>query len=179
MLLDPRQKGNWHKIGVDELMVEEGKSILKQLMLNFSSSKNMNEIQMPKECPEPRAKKRKLFERKDIGDLQSDCEEQHAVKQVTSGLTDFSVNKELEDYFTCSFKKTDDFNILQWWKMHSNDFPKLFNVVRSILCVPASSSASEYNFSDAGNVISEKRTLLKPKTVADILFLKSNYDLVE
>jgi hypothetical protein len=47
-----------------------------------------------------------------------------------------------------------------------------------ILCIPASNSKSESNFSDAGNTLTKKRSGLKPTTMNDILFVQSNQDLV-
>jgi hypothetical protein len=48
----------------------------------------------------------------------------------------------------------------------------------SVLCILASSSKSESNFSDAGNTLTKKRSELKPTTVNDFLFVRSNQDLV-
>ena len=47
-----------------------------------------------------------------------------------------------------------------------------------LLCIPTSNSESESNFSDAGNTLVKKRSGLKPKTVNDLLFVRSNQDLV-
>ena len=44
----------------------------------------------------------------------------------------------------------------------------------SVLCIPASSSKSESNFSDAGNMLTKKRSGLKLVTVNDLLFVQSN-----
>ena len=48
----------------------------------------------------------------------------------------------------------------------------------SVLCIPASSSKSESNFSDARNTLTKKRSGLKLATVHDLLFVQSNQDLV-
>ena len=48
----------------------------------------------------------------------------------------------------------------------------------SVLCIPASNSKSESNFSDAGNTLTKKRSGLKPTTMNDLLFVRSNQDLV-
>jgi hypothetical protein len=52
-------------------------------------------------------------------------------------------------------------------------------VARSILCIPASSSKSECNFSDAGNTLTAKRNGLKPSTLDTLLFMRSNLDLLK
>ena len=48
----------------------------------------------------------------------------------------------------------------------------------SVLCIPAPISKSESNFSDARNTLTKKRPRLKPATVNDLLFVRSNQDLV-
>jgi hypothetical protein len=47
-----------------------------------------------------------------------------------------------------------------------------------VLCIPASSSKTESNFSDAGNTITNKHSGLKPTIVNDLLFVRSNQDLM-
>ncbi|ROI15721.1 Zinc finger BED domain-containing protein DAYSLEEPER [Anabarilius grahami] len=70
--------------------------------------------------------------------------------------------------------KGDPFDVLLWWKENAKTFPNLAMIARKILSIPASSAASERDFSTAGFVIQEQRTQLKPGTVDDILFLHSN-----
>ena len=71
------------------------------------------------------------------------------------------------------------FSILLWWKLKwAPTFPIMSCVVRSVLCIPASSSKSESNFSDAGNTLTNQRSELKPTTMNDLLFVQSNQDLV-
>jgi hypothetical protein len=48
----------------------------------------------------------------------------------------------------------------------------------SILCISASNSKLESNFSDAGNTQNKKRSRLKLTTMNDLLFVRSNQDLV-
>ena len=40
-----------------------------------------------------------------------------------------------------------------------------------LLCIPASGSKSESNFSDAGNTLTKKRSGLNPTIVNDLLFV--------
>jgi hypothetical protein len=48
----------------------------------------------------------------------------------------------------------------------------------SVVYIPASNSKLESNFSDAGNTLTKKRSRLKPTTVNNLLFVRSNQDLV-
>jgi hypothetical protein len=74
---------------------------------------------------------------------------------------------------------TAKFSILLWWKLKgAPTFPIMSRVARSVLCILASSSKSESNFSDAGITLTKKRSALKPTTMNDLLFVRSNQDLV-
>ena len=70
---------------------------------------------------------------------------------------------------------TAKFNILLWWKLkRASTFPIMLRVARSVMCIPASNSKSESNFSDA----TKKHSGLKPTTMNDLLFVRSNQNLV-
>jgi len=65
---------------------------------------------------------------------------------------------------------------LNYWKNQNN---KYFTVLTNkYFCVPASSVPSERMFSKSGQLISEKRSKLKPKNVNMLLFLNFNQKLL-
>ena len=53
----------------------------------------------------------------------------------------------------------------------------LFMGGATVLCILAFNSKSESNFSDAGNMLTKKRSGLKPTTVNDLLFVRCNQEL--
>ena len=94
----------------------------------------------------------------------------------------------------------DDSDVLQWWSsrvslpFHSpfffvfddftdlnciyscichqvTQFPKLSQIAREVLCIPATSASSERVFSDGGTLVSARRTGLTPDSIDNILFL--------
>ena len=81
-------------------------------------------------------------------------------------------NGELQAYQQHVVKDCKD--ILQWWSEHHKEYPALSTVARNILCVMATSAASERNFSLAGHVVSERRATLRSSSVNDILFVNGS-----
>ncbi|CAK9271004.1 unnamed protein product, partial [Sphagnum jensenii] len=52
------------------------------------------------------------------------------------------------------YDQISEFHVLSWWRRKGKDlFPILARVVRSTMCIPASSAMSKNNFSDADNTI--------------------------
>jgi hAT family C-terminal dimerisation region len=74
---------------------------------------------------------------------------------------------ELAEYVNLKVAK--DIDIMQFWKENRTLLPHLFKVACQVLCIPASSTASERVFSTAGRLI-ENRTSLSPETVNNLLF---------
>ena len=65
--------------------------------------------------------------------------------------------------------------MLKWWKAHKNQFPLMSQAARELLCVPASSSASERAFSIGGLICSQRRCNLSPKRIEELANIKLNY----
>ncbi|CAB4401701.1 unnamed protein product [Rhizophagus irregularis] len=73
------------------------------------------------------------------------------------------------DVSTCPFK---------WWASQESRFPILSQLAKKYLAIPATSAASERLFSDAGNVMTVKRTNLSPTTFEHLIFCKRNWHLI-
>jgi hypothetical protein len=67
---------------------------------------------------------------------------------------------------------------LQWWMMKAESLPILSRLARETLCVPATSAPSERLFSAAGLTIANDRSGLTPDNAADVVFLKTSWDIV-
>lgn len=119
---------------------------------------------------QPPAKKRKTT------NLLSTWEDDDADIQQSSSTP--SATMELETYKNLPVPAEIDFELLEWWKMQSAQLPRLGRLAKRVLCIPASSAPSERNFSKAGLVIDKLRSSLNPKNVDDLLFLRSNIDLI-
>ena len=63
---------------------------------------------------------------------------------------------------------------LNWWNFNSTVCPYLSQLARKYLSVPGTSVPAERLFSKAGELISTKRSRLKPKNIDIFLFLNTN-----
>ena len=86
--------------------------------------------------------------------------------------------KEVERYENFSIQtKSDD--ILVWWKQHQNILPLLSIAARSLLAIPASSAKSERVYSSGANIVTAKRTRMKPNKVEQTLIIRENKSMVD
>ncbi|KAG9277849.1 zinc finger BED domain-containing protein 1-like [Astyanax mexicanus] len=88
-----------------------------------------------------------------------------------------TAESEINDYLSVKLDTTEEsgsHQVLQWWKNHRLEFPSLSKLARHVLCIPASSAPSERAFSVCGRILEERRSVLKPSTVSNILFLHGN-----
>ena len=86
---------------------------------------------------------------------------------------DKAIEDELAQYFTDKVAAC-DCHPLHWWKQNEFRFPHLAKVVRSILCIPATSTPSERLFSTAGLMVTKLMNCLKSDFVDALLFLNKN-----
>lgn len=97
--------------------------------------------------------------------------------QIEDDSTD-KIDKEIQIYSNLNVDFKDDFNCIEWWNLQRSYFPLLFKTSCKVLSIPASSAASERAFSDARNLITEKRCLIATNSdnINKIMFLHSNIE---
>ena len=101
------------------------------------------------------------------------------VFQTTEKPTSSSaISDEITTYFLLPIARENK-NPLNWWKAKQEIFPILSIIARKYLGIPATSVASERLFSDAGNHITAKRSLLDPSLVGKMVFLKRNMQTMD
>ncbi|CAG8503621.1 2504_t:CDS:2, partial [Ambispora gerdemannii] len=69
--------------------------------------------------------------------------------------------------------QTDHINPLEWWKLHSDNYPTLVHLAQNYLAIPASSVPSELTFSIAKHTVSAVRNRIDGETARTSLCLKS------
>lgn len=60
---------------------------------------------------------------------------------------------------------------LQWWHERRHTYPHLYAYILKRFCIVASSLPCERVFSGAGQIITQRRKLLKPNKVSTLLFM--------
>lgn len=80
---------------------------------------------------------------------------------------------ELEEYFR-SEPASSTTNPIEWWSDHKRHYPRLSNVARRFLTVPATSVPSERVFSTAGRIANKKRTCLLADNLNMLIFISHN-----
>ena len=68
---------------------------------------------------------------------------------------------------------------LKWWKERRGQLPLLYEIVRVVFSVPASSSTSERIFSICGNLATKKRVRLDVKKLEELTVINRNYRRVK
>jgi len=66
----------------------------------------------------------------------------------------------------------------KWWAGNQDRFPILSRLAKKYLSISATSTSSERLFSQAGNIMTAKRTQLNPKLFEKLLFLKKNHNVL-
>lgn len=88
-----------------------------------------------------------------------------------------SVSNEINRYIN-SKHATVASNLLDWWIQHKETYPQLYQYFLSFAAIPATSASAERIFSDAGNIITNKRSRLTPKNVNMLAFLHKNHKIM-
>ena len=158
-LLDPRKKKTTF---ANNDQKELAKTSLYEV---YELAKNDTNIQLESHGPKP--KKRKTSNRVYKRSLFSD-DESHD-NQIE--------DNEVERYLVMAQIQNDQ-NPLKWWDVNKSQFPILAQLARKYLSIQATSGASERVFSDAGLIMSSKRTSMKEDLFEALIFLKRNGNLV-
>ncbi|XP_076886745.1 zinc finger BED domain-containing protein RICESLEEPER 2-like [Bidens hawaiensis] len=66
-------------------------------------------------------------------------------------------------------KYSENFNLLEWWKVNSPRFPILSLMARDLFAIPVSTVASESVFSTSGRVLEPYRSSLTPRIVESLI----------
>ena len=140
-----------------ELLLSEGEEIGREATRSATSSI----VPLSTEPPPKRRNLGSLFKEK----------EDHDNLPILSPAQ--RINAEMQIYLNRPKLDLED-ELLLWWKHHATEFLILAKLVRKYLCVCATSAASERLFSMSGNIVTPRRSCLKPDKVNMLVFLANN-----
>ena len=167
--LDPRFKTDYidedeEKELVIERITEEATEMIRKQKGQASEGENSAAAITP--VSEPPAKKSK------IGTFLKRCQKE-SPNDTSSSLSRTPlerVQQEIEKY-TRDVNPDSESDPLEWWRVNCTLFPCLSKMAQRYLCICATSTPSERVFSTCGNVVTSRRTLLKPVKVNMLVFL--------
>ncbi|KAJ4949461.1 hypothetical protein JOQ06_020976 [Pogonophryne albipinna] len=164
--LDPRFKG------LPFLTVEERLEIYRGVTEEAASLENERTLRRTEVIDGPSAPKRKASSSSLLVSLlgQSFTDTEGTAEPKTPYAI---AEEEIERYCKASsLPLTED--PLNWWRVHEITFPLLSRVSKRYLCIPGTSVSAERVFSNAGDVVTAKRSTLKPEHVDQLVFLQKN-----
>ena len=80
------------------------------------------------------------------------------------------VKQQLDQYLSHPHLDVEE-HPLEWWRNESSQYPLVAQLARRYLSVCATSVPAERVFSCGGNIVSDKRSCLKPDKVDNVVFL--------
>ncbi|XP_039661199.1 E3 SUMO-protein ligase ZBED1-like [Perca fluviatilis] len=95
---------------------------------------------------------------------------------VQSKTADASAEEEMDLYCRSPAVPLSE-DPLDWWHRQKGTFPLLSRLAKRYLCIPGTSVSAERVFSTAGDVITAKRSALKPDHVDQLVFLHKNLEI--
>jgi hypothetical protein len=85
-----------------------------------------------------------------------------------------AVKGEVSRFMEMSASEADDDDILRWWDPRREELPCLFRLMMQSCIVPATSAASERQFSKAKRLVTDARRSLAPDTLEALVFCREN-----
>nr|AAP53984.1 hAT family dimerisation domain containing protein [Oryza sativa Japonica Group] len=105
-------------------------------------------------------------------DLVDDIFDQYMSGQTVASSS--QIRTELDLYLEEKpLPRTQDFDIINWWKFGGIRYPTLRQIARDILAIPITTVASESAFSTGGRVITPNRNQLKPDLVEALMCVQA------
>ena len=107
-------------------------------------------------------------------DLMNESDEEEESTIVQPGKPRSSAASELENYLDCRDIVDDP---LEFWRIHKQSFPRLFEIVKQTLFAPGSTAGIERIFSVAGYILSDRHTRTSDDNFENQLLANVNLDL--
>lgn len=164
VVLDPRYKYEFVKFRIKQAFGGSAKEHLEKVVMIMKSLFEEYSRKMGDSFPDPSEEVEDELE--EIDNPLADWEAHLRVqKKQTTNELDRYLSEDL-------FPQENNFDILEWWEMHSPKYPVLSHIARDVLAIQESTVASESSFSAGGRTISDHRNRLKSDTVKALICLQ-------
>ncbi|XP_068120743.1 zinc finger BED domain-containing protein 4-like [Hyperolius riggenbachi] len=162
-LLDPRFKQKaFHDTAAAD---EASKNIITAVARTLCSNQHQVDLTDPPTTPAPQSERTASF--------WEDFDEEVAESSTVSDPMSSRATAEMRSYLAEPLiPKTDD--PLAWWKARQSIYEGLTAIMKTKLCIVATSVPAERIFSKAGQIISKRRNWLNPSMVRQLVFLNAN-----
>lgn len=90
----------------------------------------------------------------------------------TRNVSVISTDEEINRYISSTDFQPD---IIQFWESNKTVYPRIYKLFLKLICVPATSAASERAFSKAGYIFSSRRSQLSYSNLNNMAVLSSNF----
>ncbi|MBN3296068.1 ZBED1 protein, partial [Amia calva] len=91
-----------------------------------------------------------------------------AAKTASPSLND-AMDGELKGYLSIP-NADSEIDSLEWWTVHEGNFPRVSQLAKKYLCIPATSAPPERVFSTGGNIVTCQRPTLKPEKKSELSY---------
>jgi hypothetical protein len=111
----------------------------------------------------------------DANTYDDECDDDYDSRSVEYSLSlPMTQSDDLSRYLSMKIDmKHYDFDVLKFWKSNTDELPHLSHVARQIHCIPATSAATERQFSITGLTFTNRRTCLDPEQLDNVLCIRT------
>lgn len=170
--LDPRFKSL-------KFMSAEDKTSVINMASKMISSEDING-QILQQDPKPststsRSKTKFLLKSEHVNDLNDSTKYLIEYMDISEELDE--THDEIDTYLNLKYNEIYSANILEFWESRY-DLPRLRQLAKEILCIPASSVVTEKLFAEDAINFAKRRLNMEIENIKEMLFVHENYDML-
>ncbi|XP_075110617.1 zinc finger BED domain-containing protein RICESLEEPER 2-like isoform X2 [Nicotiana tabacum] len=181
-VLDPHNKFEYVGFALEEMFGKEpGKKLIAEVDANLNSLFGEYQKKYSKGCclqssPSKSTSSDDTSDSSSVNVRTKSVRTKQLLKRQKVDSGSVGAKSELERYIgerqEPLFDDSDDFKILDWWKINAPRFPVLYELARDVLAILISSVASECAFSTGGRILDSFRSSLTPRLVLSLVYVQ-------
>lgn len=171
--LDPRFKSL-------KFMSTEDKTSVINMASKMISSDDLTEQILPhdvdaKPSTSSTSKSRSILKSENVTDLNDSTK--YLIEYMDINEEPDETHDEIDTYLNLKYNEIYSANILEFWESRY-DLPRLRQLAKEILCIPASSVATEKLFAEEAITFTKRRLNMEIENIKEMLFVHENYDML-